>query len=153
MDGQDLTFDFAFSNFGACFYPDFVRGFKELHRVLKSGGKAFINAWSIDYPMRIPYEIAKQQGELSDMKMNFLTLSDTSRFRELLIESGFTQVTIETVPYVIRIKFCEFVESFQNNADLHKEQVISQIAKTYNVQDYNEWIQINTATHVASLIK
>jgi ubiquinone/menaquinone biosynthesis C-methylase UbiE len=51
MDGQSLTlqdqsFDRVFSNFGLLYFPDRVKGFSEMHRVLRPGGRAVVNAWS-----------------------------------------------------------------------------------------------------------
>jgi SAM-dependent methyltransferase len=51
MDGQHLglpeqSFDRAFSNFGVIFFPDRVKGFAEIHRVLRPGGRAVVTAWS-----------------------------------------------------------------------------------------------------------
>jgi SAM-dependent methyltransferase len=50
-DGQELQwadgeFDAAFSMFGLMFFPDRARGFKELLRVLKPGGKAVVSSWA-----------------------------------------------------------------------------------------------------------
>jgi SAM-dependent methyltransferase len=50
-DGQALpwdaaTFDAAFSMFGLMFFPDRARGFSELHRVLKPGGRAVVSSWA-----------------------------------------------------------------------------------------------------------
>ena len=50
-DGQHLPYlnnqyDAAFSMFGLMFFPDRVRGFSELHRVLKPGGTAVVGAWA-----------------------------------------------------------------------------------------------------------
>jgi len=50
MDGQDLRFadqsvDAALSMFGLMFFPDRARGFSELHRVLKPGGRACVSSW------------------------------------------------------------------------------------------------------------
>jgi SAM-dependent methyltransferase len=50
-DGQALPwsdgeFDAAFSMFGLMFFPDRARGFGELFRVLKPGGKAVVSSWA-----------------------------------------------------------------------------------------------------------
>ncbi|KAL9656008.1 hypothetical protein ABK040_007629 [Willaertia magna] len=63
MNGMDLqfkdnTFDRIFSNFGIIFYPDIVKGLKEIYRVLKSnGGIAVVNGWTENHSMKIPVEI------------------------------------------------------------------------------------------------
>lgn len=49
-DGQALPyadgqFDAAFSLFGLMFFPDRARGFAELYRVLKPGGRAVVSSW------------------------------------------------------------------------------------------------------------
>lgn len=49
-DGQALPyaegqFDLACSMFGLMFFPDRARGFSELHRVLRPGGRAVVSSW------------------------------------------------------------------------------------------------------------
>jgi SAM-dependent methyltransferase len=51
MDGQalalpDAAFDAAYSVFGLMFFPDRVRGLREMWRILKPGGRAVVAAWS-----------------------------------------------------------------------------------------------------------
>src|SRR5690606_27249608 len=52
-DGQALPydneqFDVAFSLFGLMFFPDRARGFSELYRVLKPGGRALVSSWQLN---------------------------------------------------------------------------------------------------------
>lgn len=49
-DGQalpfaDATFDAGFSMFGLMFFPDRAKGFAELRRVLRPGGRALVSSW------------------------------------------------------------------------------------------------------------
>jgi ubiquinone/menaquinone biosynthesis C-methylase UbiE len=51
MDGQalefgDNTFDFAYSIFGLMFFPDRLKGFREMHRTLRPGGRAAVTSWA-----------------------------------------------------------------------------------------------------------
>lgn len=51
MDGQSLdlpdsSFDVAASQFGLIFFPDMAKGFQELYRVLKPGGRGMVLGWS-----------------------------------------------------------------------------------------------------------
>jgi SAM-dependent methyltransferase len=41
----DGSFDAGFSMFGLMFFPDRDRGFRELHRVLRSGARAVVSSW------------------------------------------------------------------------------------------------------------
>ena len=52
MDGQalalpDASFDRVTSNFGLIFFPDRIKGFAEMHRVLRPGGRAVVSTWSV----------------------------------------------------------------------------------------------------------
>jgi ubiquinone/menaquinone biosynthesis C-methylase UbiE len=51
MDGQNLdvddgSFDRVTSLFGLIFFPDLDRGFSEMHRALRPGGKVAVSAWN-----------------------------------------------------------------------------------------------------------
>ena len=50
-DGQDLpygdeSFDAAFSMFGLMFFPDRAKGYAEMYRTLKPGGRACVSSWA-----------------------------------------------------------------------------------------------------------
>ncbi|HVT77582.1 MAG TPA: methyltransferase domain-containing protein [Acidimicrobiales bacterium] len=54
MDGQHLTFadasfDVGISMFGLMFFPDAAQGLRELHRVLRPGGRVAIGVWTRDF--------------------------------------------------------------------------------------------------------
>lgn len=43
---EDARFDYGFSMFGLMFFPDRPRGYAELFRVLKPGGRALVSSWA-----------------------------------------------------------------------------------------------------------
>jgi ubiquinone/menaquinone biosynthesis C-methylase UbiE len=43
---EDASFDSGFSMFGLMFFPDRVRGFRELYRVLRPGSRAVVSSWA-----------------------------------------------------------------------------------------------------------
>lgn len=101
-DGQALpyasgTFDAAFSMFGLIFFPDRAKGFSELYRVLRSGGRAVISSWQ---PMtRVPVLVSVFQAlaaELPDMPFGDGKgpLTDPEDFRRELAAAGFSQIEI-----------------------------------------------------------
>src|SRR5262249_965900 len=46
LDFPEASFDAAFCMFGFMFFPDRGRAFRELHRVLRPGGRALIATWA-----------------------------------------------------------------------------------------------------------
>ncbi|EFA76934.1 hypothetical protein PPL_09686 [Heterostelium album PN500] len=113
MDGQNLefpdnTFDFTYSVFGLIFFPDQLRGFREMLRVLKPGGKATITSWSENSPMGIIVRetIAKLYKDRPDLTpptppQTVISLSDPVRFESYFKECGFKNVTITPVNHTM----------------------------------------------------
>lgn len=99
---KEGSFDRAFSNFSAMFYDDRVKGFAEMHRVLRPGGRAVVTAWG--HPERFqafPLFMASVQKAVPDLPRPTspplpFALSDADRFRDEMRRGGFEDVRIET---------------------------------------------------------
>ena len=106
MDGQalsfdDNTFDVAFSMFGLMFFPDRTRGFSELWRVLKPGGRVVVSSWA---PLERSPDMQKlfaalgvAEPELSTTPPSATGLEDEGIFRRELAEAGFCQAVLHPV--------------------------------------------------------
>ncbi len=105
-DGQSLpyadsTFDLGFSMFGLMFFPDRVRGFRELCRVLRPGGRAFITSWaSVEKsPLMLARIAAWKDADPSapSPQKNVMTLEDPELFACEMGKAGFVDVTVAPV--------------------------------------------------------
>jgi SAM-dependent methyltransferase len=107
-DGQALpypdgSFDAAFSMFGLIFFPDRARGFAELFRVLRPGGRAVVSSWQ---PMtRVPLLVdvfAALSAELPQVPFGDGKgpLSDSAELRSEMSAAGF-EVCVEERVHVL----------------------------------------------------
>jgi ubiquinone/menaquinone biosynthesis C-methylase UbiE len=101
MNGQDLkftddSFDNVFSQVGVLFYSDIPLGLKEIHRVLKDGGRAVISTWSYQFPYRV---LSDAINTTLNKEKIVLPLSDPHEFEKLLKEAGFSSVQLQSVPH------------------------------------------------------
>jgi len=104
MDGQNLEFednqyDWAYSIFGLMFFPDRVKGFKEIVRTLKPGGCAAISSWApvSDSPlMQLMFgamgEAFPKKQETDSSKI--LNLEDPINFKQEMETAGFRNVSV-----------------------------------------------------------
>ena len=96
-DGQALPwqsqqFDAAFSLFGLMFFPDRARGFSELYRVLKPGGRAVVSSWQLNAEQPIFTAVFNNLREaLPDMPKGGSAppLSESAVFTEEMQAAGF----------------------------------------------------------------
>ena len=100
---EDGGFDAVVCQFGAMFFPDRVKGYREARRVLRPGGRALIAIWdslehnpmtrcvvdamAVRFPANPPRFLARTPHGHSDQKT----------IRTELAEAGFGQVTIDVV--------------------------------------------------------
>ena len=110
-DGQalpwpDAELDAAFSMFGLIFFPDRGRGFRELHRVLKPNGRAFVTSW-------VPFDRAPVIAALFDAMREAMPgmpfgagkapLGELSEMEAELREAGFREVQTQTLTHVLEL--------------------------------------------------
>lgn len=102
-DGQNLpfddnSFDTAFSLFGLMFFPDRVKGFKELYRVLKPNSAAIVSSWaSLDKStlMQATGEaISSVLPDAPSPRANSKSLENPELFKAEMEEAGFSSVHI-----------------------------------------------------------
>lgn len=105
MDGQHLDFndnefDRAYSIFGLMFFPDRIRGFSEMYRVLKPGGRAAVTSWApvADSPlMQLMFgaiEAAFPRKPANNDASKILNLEDPNNFRHEMQRGGFSDVSV-----------------------------------------------------------
>lgn len=111
MDGQalafrDNSFDAVFSVFGLVFFPDLARGFHQMWRVLKPGGRAAVVAWSSPDPFGRLEVLTVLTRALTAAVPDCLPapgppaglrLQDPKVFESRMREAGFRRVRIHTL--------------------------------------------------------
>lgn len=105
-DGQELPFsdemfDAAFSMFGLMFFPDRTKGYAEIFRTLKPGGKVVISSWApvADSPvMQIMFGAIKaMKPDIPEPQTDIESLENPEFFKTELQNAGFKQVKIVPV--------------------------------------------------------
>lgn len=105
-DGQQLPFsdgmfDVAFSMFGLMFFPDRNKGYSEIYRTLKPGGKIVTSSWApvSDSPvMRAMFGALKaMKPDIPEPKTDIESLENPEFFKRELQNAGFKQVNIVSV--------------------------------------------------------
>jgi ubiquinone/menaquinone biosynthesis C-methylase UbiE len=98
---SDSMFDAAFSMFGLMFFPDRGKGFSEIHRTLKKGGRIAVTSWApVDQSpaMQTMFGALRvMKPELPEPQRAVATLENPEVFRQELLDAGFRDVKIQCV--------------------------------------------------------
>jgi ubiquinone/menaquinone biosynthesis C-methylase UbiE len=104
-DGQylpfaDNTYDAAFSMFGLMFFPDRIKGFSELKRVLKPGKKAVVSSWAPvnkSPAMNLMFGALRAGNpNIPEPEENVLSLENPDVFKSEMEQAGFKEVVIHS---------------------------------------------------------
>lgn len=106
-DGQhlehiaDAQFDAAFSMFGLMFFPERARGFDEIFRTLKPGGRIAVSSWgpiSSSPFMQFGFEVLSQSGvEIPELPRTVASIDNPELFTQELHQSGFERIEITPI--------------------------------------------------------
>jgi ubiquinone/menaquinone biosynthesis C-methylase UbiE len=100
---QDKSFDVVACQFGAMFFPDKVKGYKEARRVLKDGGRYFFNVWDKISDNEFADVVTQALAPVfPDDPPRFLArtphgYNDTETIRAELKAAGFGDVTVDAL--------------------------------------------------------
>ncbi|KAN0006433.1 hypothetical protein ACTFIU_003141 [Dictyostelium citrinum] len=118
MDGQNLisiendSIDYTFSIFGLIFFPDLVKGMKEMYRVLKPNNQSrtAIASWCSDsflpqvFQQTIDQLLTEQNnGKPTTHKLIASSLSNESEFKNYIESVGFVDVSISRVEHPLEV--------------------------------------------------
>lgn len=103
LDAEDESFDVVCSNFGVIFFPEPDRAFQEMHRVLRSGGRAVVTAWSSPEKFE-PLQL--MVGGIRQVIPDFVPASppvwlqfqDPAVLQQAMERAGLGQVEVRTLP-------------------------------------------------------
>jgi SAM-dependent methyltransferase len=120
MDGQKLelapeTFDAAVSVFGLIFFPDRAAGLREMHRVLRPGGRVGLATWS--NPQKVPVVSVMSEAvrtALPDQPTSagrppIFSMDDPEIVKQELAAAGFTNSRVRSVTYPWELPSAEAV--------------------------------------------
>lgn len=99
---EDASFDAAFSMFGLIFFPDRLKGIRELHRVLKPGGHVALSSWrpfDTVPPIKLAFTTLIELMPDLPFGKSKAPLGEPEEFSAELAAGGFESVAIHEVSY------------------------------------------------------
>lgn len=118
MDGQaldvaDASYDISVSIVGLIFFPDIDKGFSELRRVLKPGGRSAVVCW--DHPetfemmklLKQSIETAVPDFEMFTQTPVWARMVGEEQLKEKFQQAGFSQVDVATIDGLLTLDSVE----------------------------------------------
>ena len=99
---KDNSFDMVVCQFGAMFFPDKAKGFQEIFRVLRPGGRVLFNTWDKlqhnDF-FRIAHEVVSQMFENNPPSFYQIPYGfyDHFEIRTILRKAGYCDIALSTL--------------------------------------------------------
>jgi len=115
----DENFDLVLCQFGLMFFTNRNAALKEMHRVLRSGGRVVLSVWQgLDrHPFyQTLHEVSQRHLGKSSVQAVF-SLGDSDELRKLLIDSGFQHVEIEPMSLTARFPNAEEFLAWEIDVD------------------------------------
>lgn len=108
---EDNRFDAAFSMFGLMFFPDRAKGYAEIYRTLKPGGKTVISSWApvaeSSAFQAIFGALKTINPDIPEPQTDIESLENPDFFSRELAKAGFTNISIHRVTGNMEIKTVE----------------------------------------------
>jgi ubiquinone/menaquinone biosynthesis C-methylase UbiE len=101
---SEENFDLILCQFGLMFFTDRPAALKEMHRVLKTGGRVIVSVWQdLDrHPFyQAIHNVTQRHLGKSSVEAVF-SLGDADELRKLLTDAGFHHITIESLSLLAR---------------------------------------------------
>lgn len=113
---EDNYFDAAFSMFGLMFFPDRMKGYQEIYRTLKPGGKTVISSWApttqSPVMMAVFGALRAMNPDIPEPQTDIESLENPAFFEAELIKAGFKNVEVLPVSNAIEV---DSIEHFWNS--------------------------------------
>ena len=116
---SEENFDIVLCQFGLMFFSDRHAALKEMHRVLKTGGRVILSVWQgLDrHPFyQALHDISQRHLGKSSVQAVF-SLGDADELRKLLTDSGFQHVEIEPMSITARFPNAEEFLAWEIDVD------------------------------------
>jgi len=115
----DEHFDLVLCQFGLMFFTDRHAALKEMHRVLKTGGRVVLSVWQglERHPFyQTLHDVSSQLLGKSAVQTVF-SLGDSDELRKLLTDAGFQQIEIEPLSIMVRFPNAEEFLAWESDVD------------------------------------
>ena len=115
----DENFDLVFCQFGLMFFSDRHAALKEMHRVLRIGGRVVLSVWQglERHPFyQTLHNVSSRLLGKSAVQTVF-SLGDSDELRKLLTDAGFQQIELESLSIMVRFPNAEEFLAWESDVD------------------------------------